>query len=160
MKKVIVNNRFGKAIGVLFTSMALVTLGISFSMIGMGGDINNSDNIQGTWLPSAAELAGNPFPEEIRKTIKLVVKDDKYIVTAFQAVDRGEIRLNPTASPKELDITGTEGPNQGKTIHAIYERNGNTLRICYDLTGNGRPTGFATQKGTQLFLITYQLEKP
>src|SRR4051794_40819519 len=34
-----------------------------------------------------------------------------------------------------MDITGTSGPNKGKTILAIYEQKGDTLRICYDLSG-------------------------
>ncbi len=120
----------------------------------------NGDAIQGTWLPSAAELAGQKFPDEVRKTIKLVVQGDKYTVTVGQQVDRGTVKLNPAARPKALDITGTEGPNKGKTILAIYERDGDTLRICYDLSGKGRPAEFKTQAGTQLFLVTYKREKP
>jgi uncharacterized protein (TIGR03067 family) len=81
-------------------------------------------------------------------------------VTIGKNVDRGTVKLNPKASPKELDITGTAGPNKGKTILAIYERDGDTLRACYDLSGKGRPTEFKTRKGTQLFLVTYKREKP
>jgi uncharacterized protein (TIGR03067 family) len=94
------------------------------------------------------------------KTIKLVIKDDKYTVTVGEAVDKGTAKLNPKAKPKELDITGTDGPNKGKTILAIYELDGDTLRICYDLTGKNRPTEFKTKEGTQLFLVTYKREKP
>jgi uncharacterized protein (TIGR03067 family) len=68
--------------------------------------------------------------------------------------------LNPKAKPKELDIVGTDGPNKGKTILAIYEQDGDTLRICYDLSGKGRPTEFKTKEGTQSFLVTYVREKP
>jgi uncharacterized protein (TIGR03067 family) len=59
-----------------------------------------------------------------------------------------------------MDITGTEGPNKGKTILAIYEITDDTLRICYDLSGKARPTEFKTTKGTKLFLVTYNREKP
>jgi uncharacterized protein (TIGR03067 family) len=124
------------------------------------GDARSGDSIQGTWLPSAAELGGKMFPDELRKAIKLVVKDDKYTVTVGKKADQGTIKLNPAATPKEMDITGTDGPNQGKTILAIYERDGDTLRICYDLGGKNRPTEFKTREGTQLFLVTYQREKP
>ncbi len=100
------------------------------------------------------------FPDEIRKTIKLVVMDGKYAVTVGENVDQGTVKLNPAAEPKELDITGTEGPNKGRTIQAIYERDGDTLRVCYDLSGTNRPKEFSTQPGTQLFLVTYKREKP
>ena len=58
-----------------------------------------------------------------------------------------------------MDITGTEGPNKGKTFLAVYELDGDTLRICYDLSGKSRPTEFKTTEGTQLFLVSYKREK-
>ena len=74
-------------------------------------------------------------------------------------LDQGTIKLNASAKPKALDITGTEGPNKGKTIPAIYERKGDTLRVCYDLSGRKRPTEFKTEAGTQLFLVEYKRQK-
>jgi uncharacterized protein (TIGR03067 family) len=94
------------------------------------------------------------------KTIKLVVKGDTYLVTVGPAPDRGTVKLDVSAKPKAMDITGTEGPNKGKLIPAIYETNGDTLRVCYDLSGKSRPKAFKTETGTQLFLVIYQREKP
>ena len=140
----------------------IVVLGLvlTFSLAARSGDAKNGDTIQGTWLPSTAELGGKMFPDEVRKTIKLVVKDDKYTVTVGKAVDQGTVKLNLAAKPKEMDITGTDGPNKGKTILAIYERDGDTLRVCYDLSGKSRPTEFKTKEGTQRFLVTYKRKKP
>jgi uncharacterized protein (TIGR03067 family) len=138
----------------LFVAFALV---LSFSSAAWGDDAK--EGLQGTWLPSSAELGGQPFPEEVRKTVKLVVKDDKYTVTVGKKVDQGTVKLIPSAKPKAMDITGTEGPNKGKTILAIYERNGDTLRVCYDLSGKKRPTEFKTEAGTQLFLVQYKRQK-
>jgi uncharacterized protein (TIGR03067 family) len=117
------------------------------------------DTLEGIWLPSAAELGGKQFPDEVRKTIRLEVKGDQYTVTVGTQPDRGTCKLNPSAKPKALDITGTEGPNKGKTILAIYERNGDTLRVCYDLSGKNRPAEFKTTEGTLLFLVDYKLQK-
>ena len=117
------------------------------------------DSLEGTWLPSAAELGGKKFPDDVRKTIRLEIKDDQYTVTVGTQPDRGTIKLNSSAKPKALDITGTVGPNKGKTILAIYERNGDTLRICYDLGGKNRPAKFKTTAGTRLFLVEYKLQK-
>ena len=58
-----------------------------------------------------------------------------------------------------MTITGTEGPNQGKTFPAIYELKGDTLRICYDLSGAKRPTEFKSIAGTRLYLVTYNRKK-
>jgi uncharacterized protein (TIGR03067 family) len=144
----------------LLKPFVVLTLVLSFAPAARSGDSKDSDVLQGTWLPSTAELAGKPYPDEVLKTIKLVVKDDKYTVTVGKAVDQGTVKLNPSTKPKEMDIIGTDGPNKGKTILAIYERDGDTLRICYGLSGKSRPTEFKTKEGTQLFLVTYKREKP
>ncbi len=143
----------------LFKTFVGPTL-VLFLLAARSGAPGDRDTVQGTWLPSAAELGGKMLPDEVRMTIKLVIKDDKYTVTVGKQVDQGTVKRNLAAKPKEMDITGTEGPNKGKTILAIYEQNGDTLRICYDLSGKNRPTEFKTREGTQLFLVTYQREKP
>jgi uncharacterized protein (TIGR03067 family) len=116
--------------------------------------------LEGVWVPADASFAGKSMPEQFLKTIKLEVRGDAYTVTGGKTVDRGTLKRNETAKPKELDIVGTEGPNKGKTILAIYERNGDTLRICYDLAGKARPTDFEARPGTQLLFITYKKAQP
>jgi uncharacterized protein (TIGR03067 family) len=127
---------------------------------GIWSDEAKDESNEGIWLPSSAELAGEKFPDEVRMSMKLVIKDNKYTVTVGDRADRGTVKLNPSAKPKAMDITGTEGPNKGKTFLAIYERKGDTLRVCYDLSGKSRPKEFKTEKDTQLFLVTYKRAKP
>lgn len=136
--------------------VALVLI-LACSSAAWGAD-DKDDTLDGTWLPAEAELAGKKFPDEIRKTIKLVLKGDEYLVTVGPQTDRGTCKRDPSAKPKALDITSTEGPNKGKTFLAIYERDGDTLRVCYDLSGKDRPSEFRTKEGTQLYLVTYKLE--
>ncbi len=131
---------------------------VSCSSVALGDDPKD-DNLDGTWLPSSAELAGKAFPDEVRKSIKLELKGDQYTVTVGTQPDRGTCKLKSSAKPKELDIKGTEGPNKDKTILAIYERDGDTLRVCYDLSGKARPSEFKTTAGSRLFLVEYKLKK-
>ncbi len=127
---------------------------------GVRADDKDGSALQGTWLPSAAEIGGMAFPDEVRKTIALVIEEDRYTATVGKQVDRGTVKLNPSAKPKEKDVTGTDGPNKGKTILAICELGGDTLRVCYDLGGKGRPTEFKTTEGTRLLLVTCKRKKP
>ncbi|HEY1861672.1 MAG TPA: TIGR03067 domain-containing protein [Gemmataceae bacterium] len=145
------------------TRSLCVTLFLTLSLpcFSRGDDAkDDAKSMDGTWLPSAAELGGEKYPDEARKTMKLVMDDGKYSVTVGKNPDRGTVKLDPSKKPKEMDIVGTEGPNKGKTILAIYEKTDDTLRICYDLSGKSRPTEFKSTKGTQLFLVTYNREKP
>jgi uncharacterized protein (TIGR03067 family) len=140
----------------LFATLVLV---VPLSSIAWGDDAK-TDTFDGTWLPSSAELGGKQLPEQFCKSMKLVIKDDKYTVTVEkEATDEGTVKLMPSATPKAMDITGTKGPNKGKTILAIYELKGDTLRVCYDLSGKKRPTEFKTKEGSPLFLVEYKRKK-
>jgi uncharacterized protein (TIGR03067 family) len=120
---------------------------------------DDGKKIQGSWKPVAAELGGKPFPDEVLKTMKLVVTDGKYTVTVGKQTDEGTVKLDPAKKPRAMDIVGTKGPNEGKKIPAIYELTDTTLRICYDLSGKARPKEFKTRADTQLFLVEYKRQK-
>lgn len=113
------------------------------------------DAIQGTWLPITAELGGNAFPEELRQAIRLVIEGDIYTVTVGPAMDKGRVALDSASTPMRMDLAGLEGPNQGKTIRAIFEAADGQMRICYELNGTAYPTEFKTMPGTLSFLVTY-----
>ena len=144
----------------LLRALVATVLVLPLSTAAWSADAKDAEAMEGTWTPAEAELAGEKFSEEVRKTIKLEIKGDKYTVTVGKKTDKGSTKIDPAATPKTLDITGTEGPNKGKTILAIYELDGDTLRVCYDLSGKNRPTEFKTQAKTQLYLVTYKREKP
>jgi uncharacterized protein (TIGR03067 family) len=112
--------------------------------------------IEGTWIPVTFEVGGVKLPEESFKDAKLVMTDGHY---TYQN-DHGTYKLFTSEKPRAMDVTGIEGPNQGKTFPAIYELTGDTLRICYDLAGKTRPTEFATRAGTRQFLASYKRAKP
>jgi uncharacterized protein (TIGR03067 family) len=118
--------------------------------------------IEGTWILVAAELGGQKVPDKgLRDAAageaagKLILSDGRY---TYQN-DRGTYKISPTENPKAMDITGTEGPNHGKTFLAIYELTGDSLRICYDLGGSTRPSEFTTRAGTHQFLAVYKRAK-
>jgi len=138
----------------LIAILSLVGLMTTFA----GDKSNDAKNIQGTWLPVKAEMGGAPMKEEVLKIITLKLDGGKYEVMA-ENVDKGTYLMDATAKPKTIDITGTEGPNVGKKIPAIYELNGDTLRICYGLGGSSRPAEFKSLSGTQIFLVTYKRKK-
>ena len=124
---------------------------------GAASDIHEAD---GTWKPISAEFAGEKYPQQVLDTMKLVLKGDKYTVEVGAQTDEGTVTRDPGKSPKTMDITGTNGPNKGKTFLVIYELKGDDLRVCYDLSGDSRPTEFATKANTKLFLVTYRRTKP
>ena len=122
-------------------------------------DAAERDELNGIWIAESAELGGQPFPEEIRKSFRLTLQDNSYVVASGKTQDKGTIKVDSTATPKTMDIRGSEGPNKGKEIQAIYEFDGTTLKICYDLSGKARPTEFQSTAANQHLLVVYRREK-
>jgi len=121
--------------------------------------LGDAKAVQGNWKPVKAELAGQPMTDAVLKSISLQLDNGKYEVLVGEGPDRGTYAIDATSKPKSMTITGIEGPNKGKTFPAIYELKGDTLRICYDLSGAKRPTEFKSPVGTKLYLGTYNRKK-
>jgi uncharacterized protein (TIGR03067 family) len=139
---------------VKFNLLAAVVVVLSVCAVSRSDDAKKGD---GTWVPTSAELAGMAFPDEVLKTMKLVIKDGEYTATVGMQIDKGTFKITDASEKiKKMDITGTDGPNKGKTILAIFELDGDTMKVCYDLSGEKRPTEFKTKPDTKLFLAVYK----
>ena len=137
-----------------------ICLAASASLTAIASDSSNdAKSVQGNWQPVKAELAGRPMADEVLKVISLKLDNGKYEVFVGTAPDRGTYTIDSVTKPGSMTITGTEGPNQGRTFPAIYELKGDTLRICYDLSGEKRPAEFKSVAGTKLYLVTYHRKK-
>ena len=121
--------------------------------------LDDATAIQGTLESVSAELGGQPLPDAVVKMISLKLDNGKYEVLVGDAPDNGTYTLDAAATPRGMTVTGTAGPNAGLTFPAIYELKGDTLRICYDLSGAKRPTGFKSVAATKLYLVTYHRKK-
>jgi uncharacterized protein (TIGR03067 family) len=117
--------------------------------------------MQGVWRPVEAVLGGTPLPQEVLQKITLKITGDKYEVTVEdENGDKGVTRLDTSATPKRIEITSTEGANQGKTFPAIYEfKSPDSFKVCYDLSGSNYPAKFESAKDTLLYLLTYERQK-
>jgi uncharacterized protein (TIGR03067 family) len=141
---------------------AAVIGGLVVAGSGDGGEKKGKDHERdGTWVVVGMEQDGKQLAaQSIKKLIiKLSNQGDKYTVTmADKVIDKGTSTVDAQKKPYSVDIKGEEGPYQGKTVLAIYEINGDAMKVCYDLEGNGRPTEFSTKPGSGQLLIQYQRE--
>lgn len=115
--------------------------------------------LEGTWIVREALLGGDSLPADATKNFRLKITGDRYSFTAGAGADEGVLKVHPDKKPKTMDITGIDGPNKGKTILAIYETDGDSLKICYDLEGKERPQEFKTDGKKQRFYVIYLREK-
>jgi uncharacterized protein (TIGR03067 family) len=107
---------------------------------------------QGTWKPTEANLGDNKIEMMVLEKAKIVFAEDKYTVTIDEQIEKGVVALDAKKSPKQMDIFPTSGTNNGKTLWAIYEIEGDVLRVCYSLTPNVRPENFEPDSNTLLYV--------
>jgi uncharacterized protein (TIGR03067 family) len=130
----------------------------AFAFAYAGQEADDAKAIQGTWQPVKGEVGGTAMKEEVLKIISMKLEGGKYEVKA-ENMDKGTYKIDPSAKPKTIDVAGVEGPNAGKTLLAIYELDGDTLRICYGLGGSPRPKEFKSPAGTPTLLLSYERKK-
>ncbi len=114
------------------------------------------EKIQGNWTVASAELDGKPDPARINA--KITYRGDTFTRTNAGQTVHGKIKMDPTANPKTMDATYTDGPNKDKTLEGIYSLEGEALKICASPAGKKRPTEFSSKAG-QLLLVLHR-EKP
>lgn len=113
----------------------------------------------GTWHPVTAMLDGVDMSQSMRESTILKLAGEQYSVTVNGTPDRGTCVLDRSVVPWRMKIQGTVGPNQGKTLLAIFElTKEDRLRVCYDLAGLKYPVEFAAGAGSGRLLVEYRRE--
>jgi len=115
---------------------------------------------QGTWTFASVEAGGKEIPAAEFKGMTVTFEGDRYTVKKGEEVIQAATqKLDPSRSPKTLDVTVAEGPNKGAVILGIYEISGDTLKVCFDPEGKKRPTEFKGASGSQTLVVHKRVKK-
>ncbi len=121
---------------------------------------NELKALQGTWKVTAAEQDGDPLDRIVGGT--MTIKDNNFTIkTAGGTVMKGDLNLDPTKSPRQIDLAHQDGLLKDKNWQGIYELKGDTLKLCYAEADSEkeRPTEFKTLKKSRLLLLELKREK-
>ncbi|MEO0413592.1 MAG: hypothetical protein AAF226_01415 [Verrucomicrobiota bacterium] len=139
--------------------LALACLSIAVSCSGPPSQGEPALHV-GDWQAVSAILAGDPFPEEVLKTITLELTADTYVTQVGGQLDKGAAVFEYGEEACRVTITGTDGPNKGNTILAIATfPSDDEMKICYSLTGQEFPTEWEATKENGLYMAVYQRVK-
>ncbi len=117
--------------------------------------------LEGAWRFVALETEGTPLAlPAVRRQPGLVLRGDRFVSRGGEFVERGEFHVDPTVTPKTIDITLQDGPGAGSTLLGIYELQGDTYRVCMGLPGRPRPATFATGEGSGTVLEVLRRDEP
>jgi uncharacterized protein (TIGR03067 family) len=116
---------------------------------------------RGTWRLIAKEEDGKKFSEEEIKDVIMTSNGSgaASVRRGDKVLAEGTVKLDPTTTPRTIDIAFTEGEHKGKTRLGIYEIEGDTFRVCCARPGDGRPAVFSARAGSGCTVIVYQREK-
>jgi uncharacterized protein (TIGR03067 family) len=120
--------------------------------------------LQGTWTAKTVIYNGKDFLADGKGGFRFVVKDDVAVIEGNKAVKkeyaRIKLKLDPSATPRLVDITVGGGSQAGAVIEGIYELKGDEWRICARVLGKERPLEFGSPEGSSIVLLVLGRQKP
>lgn len=122
-----------------------------------GGAVDELAKLNGLWEITDMEASGERVPKEDLSGITVKIDGGKYTINKSGERDEGVFTIDAAQTPKQMDIRPETGEGAGMRIPAIYEWNGNALRICYATEGGSdRPKAFTTAAYSGHILVTYK----
>jgi uncharacterized protein (TIGR03067 family) len=142
--------------------LALVFLAPLLFAAGTDDPKNDRAKIQGTWEVVEFVVNGQAIPEEQSKEMRFVFTEDKMTLMGSPGRDKREYTytLDPAVTPRAIDTSPLDGPFKGKKGPAIYELDGDTLKLCIpNKETKDRPTEFKSPKGSTIGLFVLRRVK-
>lgn len=122
--------------------------------------VDTSAAFDGMWELTTFERDGQAAPLQSR-TLWIQTGGRFTIRRGDDVLAAGTSRLDPTVTPKAVDVTYTAGPDKGRTFKGIYEVNGETVRFCRAGSPEGpRPVAFRSRPGSGEFVAVYRRAQP
>jgi uncharacterized protein (TIGR03067 family) len=122
--------------------------------------------LQGEWRVVAGEKDGKKDPEKriLDAAGKLVVGGDEFTLSGKHAPPaKYKVRLDPSKTPKAIDLTIQDGKHKGTTVAGIYTLEKDRFTLCVPIAGpdpSARPKDFTTKEGDNLMVLTFERSKP
>ena len=125
-------------------------------------DANKKDleKMQGDWAAVSAVRDGMALPDDDAQSLFRTVKGDSFSVSRFdRVVGQGTFTIDATKTPKTLDARPANAPAKAPPTLAIYEFDGERLKVCVAPPGQPRPADFACKAGSGHSLTVWEREK-
>jgi len=115
--------------------------------------------MQGDWVLAEGEQRGNPIPADDLKSMHFHVSGDRYEFKQAGQTEKGSLSVDPSRTPKALDIHIAEGDQAGKLQLGIYQFDGGRLKICVSQPGEDRPKEFKTKENQDDAVLIFERSK-
>jgi uncharacterized protein (TIGR03067 family) len=112
---------------------------------------------QGTWKMDSCIWNGEPQKGDVA----WLVEGDRYRIRMDRQTHEDPYPFQLDATQKHIDVNHHETPKgtYGGKLKGIYEVSGDTLRVCYDLTGSRYPKSFEAGPGSRQVVYQFHRER-
>jgi uncharacterized protein (TIGR03067 family) len=114
------------------------------------------NRLQGYWDVVSAERDGTPMAKKDLKDWQVIFTGDRLTLNkGAKGRFDAKYRVNPAKKPKRINVTFLMGREEGKTFKGIYTLKGDRLKLCWNESGEKRPTRMSTKpkSGRTLYVL-------
>jgi RNA polymerase sigma-70 factor (ECF subfamily) len=132
---------------------------VAFASLALADDDDEAKRMEGTWKFVSLTADGEATPQDFLQKARWTIRGKEILIPGPAEDGKASFTLDPTRSPKALDMTAMNGPFKGKTILCIYKLEGDRLTICLgggkaDEPGSRpRPEAFDGGAGRSLLVL-------
>jgi uncharacterized protein (TIGR03067 family) len=118
-----------------------------------------SRKLEGTWKFVSLMSDGQEAPKEVIEKWRWSVRGDEITWgDPIQGETKTSFKIDPSKSPKAIEITALDGKTKGKSLQGIYRFEGERLTVCLPEgrqaeEGRTRPEEFGGGQGMSLFVL-------
>lgn len=145
-----------------FCLVLVLALGPLASALAQGDAVKaEMHKLQGTWVRVSVDVNGKKTEDGNRpagEAVTLTIQGDKFGGETFT--------LDPTKSPKHIDVLSVDDKGRAITLPGIYELKDGELKVCFPFPFGGkfdkigqRPTEFGSKRGGNDVLEVYKRRK-
>ena len=115
----------------------------------------------GSWLLLQINRGGKDIDLDHLEGAIRKVESDTYIITPLEGpAITGTYTVNPTATPRTIDMHVQNGRFKGGILKGIYQVKKKRLTISFASPGGERPTALESREGTAYTVAIHKLVKP
>jgi uncharacterized protein (TIGR03067 family) len=115
--------------------------------------------LQGRWQIVGAAEEGKAETTKNLKKVELVIKGDQLTLDKDGDKLETSFTIDAAKKPRAIDLKLGNGPAKGQVLEALYELDGDTLRLCWDEYTLKRPAEIKSKKEGAM-VLTFKRDKP
>jgi uncharacterized protein (TIGR03067 family) len=145
----------------LRNSVVLILLCATSAIAGDDAKKSDADTFKGEWKPASVKQKSQVAPAELLTMMTFKFDGEKYVQTVGALTEEGNYTLDPSKTPKTIDLDIKTGMDQGKKQLGIYKIEDGKLTVIVAASGSkDRPKTFQPAEGDDVIEFVLERAKP